>query len=195
MLARWRLINPLLIGNITSLTPAVSSIHNRSLTKRDLCVGSSSDGEDGPSQYDIESLLKNIHNERKARHKKEEKKIIREKRQDIFTIDALVNFLKEENAQEICVIKVPDDLQYVSYFVTCTAVSGRHIQRIAEAICYQVFIGLILNLMIYTKMGGTRISVDHSANCSQRVYNNDKLYRKLLSLAYHTLDCIYKLQY
>jgi ribosome silencing factor RsfS/YbeB/iojap len=145
MLARWRLINPLLIGNITSLTPAVSSIHNRSLTKRDLCVGSSSDGEDGPSQYDIESLLKNIHNERKARHKKEEKKIIREKRQDIFTIDALVNFLKEENAQEICVIKVPDDLQYVSYFVTCTAVSGRHIQRIAEAICYQMKKFKILN--------------------------------------------------
>ena len=82
---------------------------------------------------DVEKLLTNIQMERE---KGKRRGYVQ--RQELFTIQELFQYLKEENGKEICVIQVPPTLQYVSYFVTCIGNSSRHIKQMAENLCYQV---------------------------------------------------------
>lgn len=84
------------------------------------------------NSYDTERLLNNVQKNVKQR------KLEIAQRQNLLTIKELFEFLKEENAKEICVIKVPPSLQYVSHFVTCTGTSSRHIKRMAESLCHHV---------------------------------------------------------
>ncbi|XP_078519683.1 mitochondrial assembly of ribosomal large subunit protein 1 [Lissotriton helveticus] len=49
-----------------------------------------------------------------------------------FSIDVLVSLLRQENAKDICVIKVPLELRYTDYFVIASASSTRHLQAMAQ---------------------------------------------------------------
>ncbi|XP_069504426.1 mitochondrial assembly of ribosomal large subunit protein 1 [Ambystoma mexicanum] len=49
-----------------------------------------------------------------------------------FNIDVLVSLLKQENAKDICVIRVPLEMGYTDYFVIASASSSRHLQAMAQ---------------------------------------------------------------
>ncbi|KAL1778707.1 mitochondrial assembly of ribosomal large subunit protein 1 [Sigmodon hispidus] len=44
-----------------------------------------------------------------------------------FDIDMLVSLLRQENARDICVIKVPPEMRYTDYFVIGSGTSSRHL--------------------------------------------------------------------
>nr|XP_044991582.1 mitochondrial assembly of ribosomal large subunit protein 1 [Jaculus jaculus] len=48
-----------------------------------------------------------------------------------FDIDMLVSLLRQENARDICVIKVPPELKYADYFVIGSGTSTRHLHAMA----------------------------------------------------------------
>ncbi|XP_045877031.1 mitochondrial assembly of ribosomal large subunit protein 1 [Meles meles] len=48
-----------------------------------------------------------------------------------FDIDMLVSLLRQENARDICVIKVPPGLKYTDYFVIGSGTSTRHLHAMA----------------------------------------------------------------
>ena len=54
-------------------------------------------------------------------------------------IEELVQFLRDENASDICVIQVPPHLDYVDYFVVCSGFGGRHLQRMAGGLAAEVW--------------------------------------------------------
>ncbi|XP_030830615.1 uncharacterized protein LOC583777 isoform X1 [Strongylocentrotus purpuratus] len=49
----------------------------------------------------------------------------------VLSIDDLVSILRDENAQDICVINIPKKKQYVDYFVVVTGRSPRHLKAMA----------------------------------------------------------------
>ncbi|XP_029927693.1 mitochondrial assembly of ribosomal large subunit protein 1 [Myripristis murdjan] len=48
-----------------------------------------------------------------------------------FSIDVLVSLLRQENAVDICVIKVPEHIKYSDYFVVVSGISPRHLRAMA----------------------------------------------------------------
>ncbi|CAH7152974.1 Malsu1 [Phodopus roborovskii] len=48
-----------------------------------------------------------------------------------FDIDMLVSLLRQENARDICVIKVPTEMRYTDYFVVGSGTSTRHLHAMA----------------------------------------------------------------
>uniref|UniRef100_A0A8D2DFV5 Mitochondrial assembly of ribosomal large subunit protein 1 n=1 Tax=Sciurus vulgaris TaxID=55149 RepID=A0A8D2DFV5_SCIVU len=48
-----------------------------------------------------------------------------------FDIDMLVSLLRQENARDICVIKVPPEMRYTDYFVIGSGTSTRHLHAMA----------------------------------------------------------------
>lgn len=50
---------------------------------------------------------------------------------DTFTLDVLVSLLRQENAVDICVIKVPEQIKYTQYFIVVSGVSPRHLRAMA----------------------------------------------------------------
>nr|XP_046254669.1 mitochondrial assembly of ribosomal large subunit protein 1 [Scatophagus argus] len=48
-----------------------------------------------------------------------------------FSLDVLVSLLRQENAEDICVIKVPEQLKYAEYFIVVSGVSARHLRAMA----------------------------------------------------------------
>ncbi|XP_012576401.1 PREDICTED: mitochondrial assembly of ribosomal large subunit protein 1 [Condylura cristata] len=48
-----------------------------------------------------------------------------------FDIDTLVSLLRQENARDICVIKVPPEMKYTDYFVVGSGTSTRHLHAMA----------------------------------------------------------------
>ncbi|XP_004377569.1 mitochondrial assembly of ribosomal large subunit protein 1 isoform X1 [Trichechus manatus latirostris] len=48
-----------------------------------------------------------------------------------FDIDTLVSLLRQENARDICVIKVPPEVKYTDYFVIGSGTSTRHLHAMA----------------------------------------------------------------
>nr|XP_061801635.1 mitochondrial assembly of ribosomal large subunit protein 1-like [Nerophis lumbriciformis] len=48
-----------------------------------------------------------------------------------FTLDVLVSLLRQENAEEICVIKIPEHIKYAQYFIVVSGVSPRHLRAMA----------------------------------------------------------------
>ncbi|XP_044216349.1 mitochondrial assembly of ribosomal large subunit protein 1 [Thunnus albacares] len=50
---------------------------------------------------------------------------------ETFTLDVLVSLLHQENAVDICVIKVPEQIKYTEYFVVVSGVSPRHLRAMA----------------------------------------------------------------
>ncbi|XP_047217542.1 mitochondrial assembly of ribosomal large subunit protein 1 isoform X2 [Girardinichthys multiradiatus] len=50
---------------------------------------------------------------------------------ETFNLDVLVSLLRQENAVDLCVIKVPDHIQYAEYFIVVSGVSPRHLRAMA----------------------------------------------------------------
>ncbi|KAJ8415908.1 hypothetical protein AAFF_G00404650 [Aldrovandia affinis] len=50
----------------------------------------------------------------------------------VFNIDVLVSLLRQENAADICVIKVPKEMMYTDYFIVVSGSSSRHLQAMAH---------------------------------------------------------------
>lgn len=48
-----------------------------------------------------------------------------------FSLDVLVSLLRQENAADICVIKVPEQIKYTDYFIVVSGVSTRHLRAMA----------------------------------------------------------------
>ncbi|XP_029360201.1 mitochondrial assembly of ribosomal large subunit protein 1 [Echeneis naucrates] len=48
-----------------------------------------------------------------------------------FNLDVLVSLLRQENAVDICVIRVPDQIKYAEYFIVVSGVSPRHLRAMA----------------------------------------------------------------
>ncbi|CAG11986.1 unnamed protein product, partial [Tetraodon nigroviridis] len=48
-----------------------------------------------------------------------------------FSLDVLVSLLRQENAVDICVIKIPENIQYADYFVVVSGISTRHLRAMA----------------------------------------------------------------
>lgn len=48
-----------------------------------------------------------------------------------FSLDVLVSLLRQENAVDICVIKVPEQIKYTDYFIVVSGVSTRHLRAMA----------------------------------------------------------------
>ena len=55
-----------------------------------------------------------------------------------FDIDMLVSLLRQENARDICVIKIPPELKYTDYFVIGSGTSTRHLHAMAYYIVKMV---------------------------------------------------------
>ncbi|XP_008321528.1 mitochondrial assembly of ribosomal large subunit protein 1 [Cynoglossus semilaevis] len=60
-----------------------------------------------------------------------ESKISSQKTSESFCLDVLVSLLRQENAVDICVIKVPDQIKYAQYFIVTSGISTRHIRAMA----------------------------------------------------------------
>ncbi|PWA33683.1 hypothetical protein CCH79_00007636 [Gambusia affinis] len=50
---------------------------------------------------------------------------------EVFSLDVLISLLRQENAVDLCVIKVPDHIQYADYFIVVSGVSSRHLRAMA----------------------------------------------------------------
>ncbi|TKS81971.1 Mitochondrial assembly of ribosomal large subunit protein 1 [Collichthys lucidus] len=50
---------------------------------------------------------------------------------ETFSLDVLVSLLRQENAVDICVIKVPEQIKYTEYFIVVSGVSVRHLRAMA----------------------------------------------------------------
>lgn len=61
-----------------------------------------------------------------------------ERRTQPITIEELVDFLTLLNGIDICVIHVDPNLNYVTYLVTVTGVSTRHLLSMAKSLVYEV---------------------------------------------------------
>ena len=78
-------------------------------------------------EHDLHSLLYNIQKSHMKQELAEE-----ERRTTAMSVEELVDFLKEGNARDICVIELPPELNYVRYFVICSGMGSRHIGRMAD---------------------------------------------------------------
>lgn len=50
---------------------------------------------------------------------------------ETFNLDVLVSLLRQENAVDICVIKVTEQIQYAQHFIVVSGVSPRHLRAMA----------------------------------------------------------------
>ncbi|XP_072536049.1 mitochondrial assembly of ribosomal large subunit protein 1 [Salminus brasiliensis] len=50
---------------------------------------------------------------------------------DTFNLDVMVSLLRQENAEDICVIKVPEELRYTEFFIIVSGSSTRHLKAMA----------------------------------------------------------------
>lgn len=48
-----------------------------------------------------------------------------------FSLDVLVSLLRQENAVDICVIKIPENIQYADYLLVVSGISTRHLRAMA----------------------------------------------------------------
>jgi len=56
----------------------------------------------------------------------------------VFDVEEVVDLLRGENAQDICVISVPAEFKYVDYLVIVTGHSTRHLRAMAAYIKWMV---------------------------------------------------------
>ncbi|KAK3551827.1 hypothetical protein QTP70_029006 [Hemibagrus guttatus] len=50
----------------------------------------------------------------------------------VFNLDVLVSLLREENAVDICVIRVPDEPKYTEFFIIVSGSSTRHLRSMSQ---------------------------------------------------------------
>ncbi|KAM9783260.1 mitochondrial assembly of ribosomal large subunit protein 1 [Neosynchiropus ocellatus] len=51
---------------------------------------------------------------------------------ETFSLDVLVSLLRQENAVDICVIQVPEQIKYAQYFIVVSGVSPRHLSAMSQ---------------------------------------------------------------
>ena len=108
-------------------------------------IGLQSSSEKTVGGYTYDELLERIakaqlqRNERVVdTQEKLEKKREKLLRKTVMNIDELIDFLREERAHDICVIKVPPEREYVDYFVVCGGLGTRHIRTMADNLVTEV---------------------------------------------------------
>ena len=79
-----------------------------------------------------------------------------QERRTLDNIDELVDFLTEENARDVCVIRVPPEREYVEYFVVCSGLGTRHIHTMAENLAAEVS----HNAITHTSLSGGLFNVN-----------------------------------
>lgn len=96
-------------------------------------------GEKTVTGYTFEELLDRIARAQLRRderilseHPTSEKSRTTRQTEPLDNIDSLVQFLRVEDAQELCVIQLPPERDYVDYFVVCSAFNTAHIRTMAE---------------------------------------------------------------
>ena len=101
--------------------------------------------ERGVGHYSIDELLDFIAKAQLQKNEqvvqpqvRSEKRKLKVRRSNLLTIDELVEFLRDENARDICVIKIPAEREYVDYFVVCGGMGTRHIRMIADNLVAEV---------------------------------------------------------
>lgn len=103
------------------------------------------DPEKSVGSYNLEELLDRIARaqlqkdeqlvENRVKMKTKRPKI---RRTALLSIDELVNFLREQKAHDICVLKIPPEREYVEYFVVCSGFGTRHIRVMADSLVAEV---------------------------------------------------------
>ena len=92
--------------------------------------------------YSLEKLLRIVQRARLREDREQDETVTvkseRVQRSTPMTISELVEFLREENARDICVIRVPPEREYVNYLVTCAGTGTRHIGRMADSLAWEV---------------------------------------------------------
>ena len=118
---------------------------------------SSIDEPDSRVDYSVEELLQNIQRQKTLRDPfKNKGDLFRDysrKRTTAFSIDELVDFLRCNKAETICVIKNPPNTSYASHLVSCTGTGSRHITRLAKLLALEVDISLII-IHVYYRLQG-----------------------------------------
>ncbi|XP_037836294.1 mitochondrial assembly of ribosomal large subunit protein 1 [Kryptolebias marmoratus] len=61
----------------------------------------------------------------------DEKSPLNHRPSEAFTLDVLVSLLRQENAADLCVIKVPDHVRYTEHFIVVSGLSPRHLRAMA----------------------------------------------------------------
>lgn len=115
--------------------------YNQSSSDRQTTSPSQQVSPEGVLQdFNLEELLSSVQKARlgEIREKDVTPKVEKVQRSTPMSIGELVEFLREENAQDICVINVPPEREYVNYLVTCTGTGTRHIGRMADSLTWEV---------------------------------------------------------
>ena len=86
------------------------------------------DSDSKSKDYDLQKLLHNI---QKSREKAKRPVI---ERVTMMSVEELVDFLREKNAKDICVMELPSELDYVQYLVICSALGTGHLGRMANSL-------------------------------------------------------------
>jgi len=95
--------------------------------------------EANTDQFNLRSLLQNIQRQQDQLRDKDQKP----PRTSMMSLEELVEFLRQDNARDICAIAVPPEKDYVAYFVVCSGTGSRHIGRMADHLANEVRIGII----------------------------------------------------
>ena len=122
----------------TSETDGVSSLNLESRGTKHSNTTKSKLPHPGHLDYDLDKLLQNIRKAQQSGELAQETAEDRDGRMSAMSIEELVKFLEEEKGEEVCVIRVPPEREYVKYFVTCVGVGGRHLQRMADNLAAEV---------------------------------------------------------
>ena len=115
--------------------------YNQSSSDRQTTSPSQQVSPEGVLQdFNLEELLSSVQKARlgEIREKDVTPKVEKVQRSTPMSIGELVEFLREENAQDICVMNVPPEQEYVNYLVTCTGTGTRHIGRMADSLTWEV---------------------------------------------------------
>lgn len=58
----------------------------------------------------------------------------------VFEVEELVKLLKKENANDLCIIKIPKELKYVDFLVIMNGTSYRHMIGVAQYVrkCFKI---------------------------------------------------------
>ncbi|XP_008283934.1 mitochondrial assembly of ribosomal large subunit protein 1 [Stegastes partitus] len=57
--------------------------------------------------------------------------VLRQSSSQTFDLDVVVSLLRQENAVDICVIKIPEHIKYAEYLIVVSGMSPRHIRAMA----------------------------------------------------------------
>ena len=105
-----------------SMTCKVTECYSSNLSDRKI---------NSQAQLMMNTLPAHPHDDRNGGH--EQRRIV------AMDIEELVKFLQDENASDICVIRVPPHLDYVNYFVICSGFGARHLRRMADGLVAEVW--------------------------------------------------------